>query len=319
MAAGRTNSQQTARTAVKSGSRPAMAARPAATTRANTVAAAPTTARKPVGKGPAKGGRTNGAPGHRREMVALVLLAVAVFFFVVLLSGGAGGVLGRGSAAGLGFAFGHVALVVPIALLVMAVTTVFDVRVRRSYVFVGALVFLFGLFLLVAAGVPPFGGHSADYFVRAEFEGRSGGLGEAVYALLHGLAGTVGVAIIGWVAVVAGFSLATGMTVGRLATGTKLAAGTVRDTAERSRTAVKNRGEGEPDLAGAGLFPGAAATAWRGSSPTPATSGTRLGPVDLVGDEFGLPQSSGGARRRGTPSARSSRNGPTGARPRAAP
>jgi len=299
MAGGPTNSQQTARTTVKrSGS--AAAARPAATTRANAVATAPTTARKPQGKGPAKGGQAKAA-GHRREMVALVLLAVAVFLFVVLLSGGAGGVLGRGSAAGLGFAFGHVALVVPIALLVMAVTTVLEVRVRRSYVFAGALVFVLGLFLLVAAGVPPFGGHSADYFVRAEFEGRSGGLGEAVYALLHGLAGTVGVAIIGWVAVVAGFSLATGMTVGRLATGTKRAAGTVRDTAERNRTAVKNRGEGEPDLAGSGLFPGAAATGWHGSSPTSTASGTRLGPVDLVGDEFGLPQPGAGGEAAASP------------------
>ena len=301
MAGGRTNSQQTARTTVKGGSGPATAARPAASTRAETVAMAPTAARKPRGKGPARGERAKAAPGHKREMVALVLVAVAVFLFVVLLSGGAGGVLGRGSAAGLGFAFGNVALVVPIALLVIAVTTVLEVRVRRSYVFAGALVFVFGLFLLIAAGVPPFGGHSADNFVRAEFEGRSGGLGEAVYALLHGLAGTVGVAIIGWVAVVAGFSLATGMTVGRLATGTKRAAGTVRDTAERGRTAVKNRDAGEPDLAAAGLFPGVAATAWQGSSPTSTTSGTRLGPVDLVGGDFGSTQSGAGGVTAGNP------------------
>ena len=294
MAGGQTNSQQTARTTVKSGARPAVAPRPAATTRASAVATEPTTARKPRGKGPAKGGRAKAAPGHRREMVALVLLAVAVFLFVVLLSGGAGGVLGRGSAGGLGFAFGHMALVVPIALLIMAVVAVFDVTLRRSYWFAGGLIFLFGLFLLVAAGAPPFGGHSADYFVRAEFEGRSGGLGEAVYALFHGLAGTVGVAIIGWVAVVAGFSLATGMTVGRLATGTKRAAGTVRDTAERSRTAVKNRDEAEPDLAGSGLFAGVTAMGWHGSSPASTATGTRLGPVDLVGDEFALPQT--GAR-----------------------
>ena len=61
-------------------------------------------------------------------------------------------------------------------------------------------------------------------------------------------------AIIGWVTVVAGLSLATGMTVGRLASGTKRAAGAVRETAERSRTMVKNRGEEEPGLAGSGFF-----------------------------------------------------------------
>jgi DNA segregation ATPase FtsK/SpoIIIE, S-DNA-T family len=234
-------------------------------------------------------------------MVALVLLAVGVFLFVVLLSGGAGGVLGRGSAGGLAFAFGHMALVVPIALLVMAVVAVFDVTLRRSYWFVGGLIFLFGLFLLVAAGAPPFGGHSADYFVRAEFEGRSGGLGEAVYALFHGLAGTVGVAIIGWVAVVAGFSLATGMTVGRLATGTMRAAETVRDTAERSRTAVRNRDEAELDLVGSGLFPGVTATGWRGSSSASAAAGPRLGPIDLVGDEFGVSQPGAGGQAAANP------------------
>jgi S-DNA-T family DNA segregation ATPase FtsK/SpoIIIE len=281
--AGRTNSQQTARTAVKSGSRPATA-RP--------VEAVPPTARKAQGKGPATGGRAKAAaPRHRREIAALVLLGVAVFLFVILLAGGAGGVLGRGSASGLGFAFGHLALVVPIVLLVMAVTIVFDVKMRRSYWLAGGLVFLFGLFLLVAAGAPPFGGHGVDYFVRTEFRGRSGGLGEAIYALLHGLAGTLGVAIIGWVAVVAGFSLATGMTVGRLAMGTRQAAGAVRDTAERSVTVVKNRGSSEPGLAESGLFPGAAAMAWQGGSPGANASGTRLGPVDLVGDELGPSQS----------------------------
>ncbi len=103
------------------------------------------------------------------------------------------------------------------------------------------MVFLFGLFVLVAAGAPPFGGHGADYFVSAEFKGRAGGLGEAFYALFHKLAGTIGVGIVGWVAVVAGFSLATGMTARRLGHRTKRAAGAVRDGAERGMTLVKNR------------------------------------------------------------------------------
>ncbi len=288
--AGRTNSQQTARTSVKSVSRTTAARSPAVGP--SPVEATPPTARNAQGKGPAKGGAAKtAAPKHRREIVALVLFGVAVFLFVILLAGGAGGVLGRGSAAGLAFAFGHLALVVPIVLLVIAVTTVIDVKMRRSYWLAGGLVFLFGLFLLVAAGAPPFGGHGVGYFVRAEFQSRSGGLGEAVYALLHGLAGTLGVAIIGWVAVVAGLSLATGMTVGRLATGTKQAAEAVRDTAERSVTVVKNRGVTEPGLADAGLFPGVTAMAWPGSSPGGITSSTRLGPIDLVGDELGPSES----------------------------
>jgi DNA segregation ATPase FtsK/SpoIIIE, S-DNA-T family len=290
MAAARTNAQQTARTAVKGGSRPSPAPRPAGATRVTTAPPASTPARK-TAAGPASRSARPGTqarapvPGHRGEIVALVLLAVAVFLFVILLAAGAGGVLGRGSATGLRFAFGNLALVVPVALLAMAVITAFDVSVKRSYWFVGALIFLLGLFLLVAAGAPPFGSHSADYFVRAEFQGRSGGLGEAVYAMFHSLAGTAGVAIIGWVAVIAGFSLATGMTVGRIATGTKRAAGAVRDTAERGMTVVKDRDVEDADFGIPGYFAATGtAVGWNDSaSPAPAT---RLGPVDLVGDGF---------------------------------
>jgi DNA segregation ATPase FtsK/SpoIIIE, S-DNA-T family len=288
MAGARTNSQA-ARTAVKR-SPAATGPRPAPAARTKPPATVAPTARKPrSGSTPRVGRARTPAPSHRRELIALVFFAIAVFLFVILLAGGTGGVLGRGTAAGLRLAFGTLALVVPIALLSLAVTTVFDVTLHRSYWFIGALVFLLGLFLLVAAGAPPFGGHAADYFVRSEFEGRAGGLGEGVYALFHGLAGTVGVAIIGWVAVVAGFSLATGMTIGRLATGTRRAAGAVRDTAERSKTMVKNRGD-EAELSELGYFggPGGAgggtAAGWHGSPLPASATNTRLGPVDLVGD-----------------------------------
>ena len=102
---------------------------------------------------------------------------MAVFLFVVLLAGGAGGVLGRGSAAGLGFAFGRLALVVPLALLGMAIATVFEISLRRSYWFVGALIFLFGLFLLVAAGAPPFGGPRRRPVRAGRVRGPVGGAG----------------------------------------------------------------------------------------------------------------------------------------------
>ena len=53
-----------------------------------------------------------------------------------------------------------------------------------------------------AAGVPPFGGHGAEYFVRAEFEGRAGGLGEVVLRRCStGWSGPSAWRIIGWVAV----------------------------------------------------------------------------------------------------------------------
>jgi DNA segregation ATPase FtsK/SpoIIIE, S-DNA-T family len=284
--AGRTDSQQTARTTVKSSGRSG-AATPRATAQTRQ-------RRAPEQPEPRRPQQRKHVPGRRRELVALVLIAVAVFLFVVLLAGGSGGVLGRGVAAGLTFAFGHLALVVPLALLGLAATTVMSVTLRRSYLFLGIMVFLFGLFVLVAAGATPFGGHGADYFVSDEFKGRAGGLGEAFYALFHRLAGTIGVGIVGWVAVFAGLSLATGVTARKLGHHTKRAAGAVRDGAERGMTLVKNREGEDPSF---DFFPGGAAAGWQGGvgAGTAALSTPRLGPVDLVGD--GIPTlRTGGAR-----------------------
>jgi DNA segregation ATPase FtsK/SpoIIIE, S-DNA-T family len=280
--AARTNSQQTARTEVKAGGRAAATPR---APRSSGGVTAPTTARRAPAGGQRKQAKP-AAPTRKRELIALVLFGVSVFLFVVLLAGGTGGVLGRGSAAGLTFAFGHLALVVPLILLVVAVTTVLEVAIRRSAWFAGGLVFLFGLFLLVAAGAPPFGGHGIDYFVRAEFQGRAGGLGEAFYALFHALAGAIGVGIIGWVTVLAGLSLATGMTAAHLAKGTRRAAGAVRDTAGRSMTLVKNRSENEPELGDFDFFPEGGMTPWAGRTAPAAAGAPRLGPVDLVGESF---------------------------------
>ena len=290
--AGRTNSQQTARTAVKSGRAAGAAPRPVADPPGPAAAAPPQRAR-PSGKAREE---TAGPDGRARAQARDGRARAA----------GGGRVPVRGLArrrrrgrAGTGFCCRAWLRVWPPGprgadrLAGHGGDHRFDVTVRRSYWFIGALVFLFGLFLLVAAGVPPFGRHGADYFVRAEFEGRAGGLGEATYALLHGLAGTVGVAIIGWVAVVAGLSLATGMTVGRLAAGTRQAAGAVRDYGRTRR----HGGQGSRrERARSGRLAGyflAAATAADGTGASSAhhLGWPRLGPVDLVGDGLGTAQS----------------------------
>lgn len=188
-------------------------------------------------------------PGRRQEIQALVLFGLAVFFFFVLLAGEKAGSLGRVAETGLIFVFGHLAFLVPVALLALAVTTVLKIGFRHSYWLMGALVFLFGLFLLTAAGLPPFGSHSDEEFVRAMYESRAGVVGEGIYVLLHRLVGVVGVGVIGWVTLLAGFSLATGVTVRRLGYGTKRAAGAVRSTAERS-TIIMRRRDGRDGLAG---------------------------------------------------------------------
>lgn len=231
--------------------------------------------------------------GHRQEVIALVLLGVAVFLVVVIVADEVGGVLGRGAGAALGFVFGRLALLAPLALLAVAVSLVVGKKIWRSAWFVGGLVFLFGLLLLVAAGAPPFAGHGPEYFFRAEFEPRAGALGEALYALFHSFSGTLGVGIIGWVAVVAGLLLATGMTLRRMAAGTRKAAGSVRQSAGQYR----ERSGGKAPVTG-GETPSGWAIAQTASGRVGGRVGDdafsegfgpRVGPVDLVGDAQDFP------------------------------
>ncbi len=287
------NTERTDRTAVKPGG---PSAAPAPRTPAKNTAAARSAAAQAPGRGAgtgrsggsrtarAGGGRAGSSsnrsvPGRKQEIVALILFGIAVFLAFVLIAGGRGGYVGEAVETGLTYLFGRLAFLIPTALIVFAVTTVFEVKLRRSYLFAGAMVFLFGLFLLVAAGVPPFGGHDEATFVRSVFETRSGALGEALYALFHGMVGTIGVGIIGWVALLAGFSLATGMTVRRLGRGSRRAAQAVKETAERSTLVTRRRDQD----------PAPMVTAADGRSPDDPYQGgfgPRLGPVDLVDGDW---------------------------------
>ncbi len=215
----------------------------------------------------------------------MVLFGVAVFLIFVLVAGETAGALGRGTGAGLSYAFGRLAFLLPLTLLALAVTSFLDVRLRHSYWLVGALVFLFGLFLLVAAGFPPFGSHPEATFTREVFEVRAGGLGEALFALFRGAVGTVGVAVLGWVTLLAGFSLATGVTARRLGRGTRRAAGAVVSKAEQSTLVMRAR-DARPRFDEQNLTSGGRSRDGFGdlAGRSPQASAPHLGPRDLVGD-----------------------------------
>jgi S-DNA-T family DNA segregation ATPase FtsK/SpoIIIE len=222
-----------------------------------------------------------GEPGalaeHKREIIALVLIGVAVFLFVALFAAEAAGATGRGVRTGLVFVFGRLALLMPLSLIAVSTTMVLRKKFWSTYRFAGVAVFLVGLFLLVAAGGPPFGAHGPETFLRAEFEARAGGLGEALYAGLHRGIGTVGVAIVGWLAGVAGLILATGITGVWVAARTRRVADAVKRSAERSAMAVEDRGRAHEDG-----FQQPAGEEW-GVAQKPASRATvHLGPVDLV-------------------------------------
>jgi S-DNA-T family DNA segregation ATPase FtsK/SpoIIIE len=234
--------------------------------------------------------RGRGEPGspaeHKREIIALVLLGVAVFLLVALFAGQAAGAGGRGVRTGLVFAFGRLAFVVPVILMAVSVTLVLKKRFWSTYRFAGAAFFLVGLFVLVAAGGPPFASHGVETFVRTEFETRAGGLGEALYAGLHRGIGTVGVAIVGWLAGLVGLILATGITGVWLAARTRRVADAVRRSAERSAMAVEDserdhalRFGDENVLRGSSL---PASGGWAVQEPSASRAPVHLGPVDLV-------------------------------------
>ncbi|MCX8032921.1 MAG: DNA translocase FtsK [Thermoleophilia bacterium] len=173
-----------------------------------------------------------GRSQHFREIGALVSLGIAAFLLFALIASESAGILGRGVRAGLVFAFGWLAYLVPVALLALSARLVFGVRMRRSRV-AGVCLLLFGLFLFVAGAAPPVGEHGEALFVRHLFEKRAGGLGEALYAAVHGLTGTVGVGIISWIALLAGFVLSTGITGLWISMRARQAAATVRAAARR--------------------------------------------------------------------------------------
>jgi S-DNA-T family DNA segregation ATPase FtsK/SpoIIIE len=232
--------------------------------------------------------RTGAEPGalaeHKREITALVLFGIALFLVVALYAREASGAAGLGVRTGLVFVFGRLALLVPLTLTAVAVTMVLRKRFWGTYRFAGVLVFVFGLFLLVAAGAPPFASHAVETFVRAGFETRGGILGEALYAGLHSGIGTVGVAIVGWLAGLAGVILATGITGVWVAARTRRVADAVKRSADRSVTGVQGQecvpGFGEGDVLRGS--PWSASGGWGTERGTGERPPVHLGPVDLV-------------------------------------
>jgi hypothetical protein len=110
---------------------------------------------------------------HKRELLALVLFGVAIFLIVILSMGDSGGFVGRGVKTGMVLAFGRLAFVVPAIFVALGVTTIMQLKFWKSYRFAGVLVLLFGLFMLLAAAMPPFADRAGELFVRADFEGRA--------------------------------------------------------------------------------------------------------------------------------------------------
>ncbi len=189
------------------------------------VETAPTEVRARRGSPATRRGRTP-PESHARELWGLATLGVAVFLTFVLVVGTGGGVLGGAAAGALEVALGRLAFLVPVALLALAVVLMGRVRVSPAgAVVAGSILILLSLFILLAGGFPPFGPpHPAAEFVSGVYRLRGGWVGEVLYVGVSGLLGQVGLALVGWLSLVAGISLVTGWTLRRMAQGTRRAA-----------------------------------------------------------------------------------------------
>jgi S-DNA-T family DNA segregation ATPase FtsK/SpoIIIE len=176
--------------------------------------------------------------------VALGCLGLAVFLSYVLVAGQTGGYLGGIGGGALTATLGRLAFLLPLALLAVAARLILQFRVRWGSVWVwGVVALVLGLTILAAAGFPPFGaGHSGATFERALYETRAGWVGEAMYAATHRLIGGVGVAIVGWLLMVSGLSMVTGVTIKRLMVGTGRAAKAAQVGAQERTRRLRERG-----------------------------------------------------------------------------
>ncbi len=191
--------------------------------------------------------------------------------------------VGRGVETGLVFAFGRLAFVFPVALIAGAAATVLEWRYWRSYRFLGAMVLLFGLFLLLGERCPlwePRGGPLRAWGVRNPRRC----FGRGFLCGCSRIDGGRRVGIVGWLTALVGFSLLTGITglwVGRR---TRQAARIIRTTADRSTLLTRRRDE-EEEYPTAGAFDFAdRRAAWPEVTTGPVTtvSGPQFGPIDLV-------------------------------------
>ncbi len=173
------------------------------------------------------------ATDHSRELWGLAALGVAVFLIFVLAVGSGGGVLGGAAAAALEVALGRLAFLIPLSLLFVAFVLLVRVRLTVAGAMIGGgVLILLSLFILLAGGFPPFGpGHDAAEFVTAVYRVRAGWVGEALFVGVSRLVGPVGLALVGWLGLVAGVSLVTGWTLRRAASTTRSAARAVGSAA----------------------------------------------------------------------------------------
>ena len=151
--------------------------------------------------------------GHGREWTAIACIAVAVFLAFVFYLGWDGGTAGRWLAGASLWALGLAAYALPLLLCFLAYVLLApsDWRPRRGVTWGVAILVL--AFVLAAAG-DVFGlfaaARPATRFDAVYMETHGGAVGEALWVMLSGVIGAVGVTVLIVVAVLAAVLLVTG-------------------------------------------------------------------------------------------------------------
>ena len=187
--------------------------------------------------------------GHGPELAGLVCLGLSLYLFFVLAVGGGTGVVGRSLSGAMNVALGRLAFLFPAMLLGVTAMVMFEVKPRVFSAWAGGGVMCLLSVLLLGAGVfPPFGSAGdAGGLMREVYRVRTGWVGDVMYAGVSHALGSIGVAILGWLLLLAGISLLTGLTLRRAVTGTRRAATSMGAAAGRTTRRLRDGQRADDD------------------------------------------------------------------------
>jgi S-DNA-T family DNA segregation ATPase FtsK/SpoIIIE len=186
---------------------------------------------------------------RQRDLLGLALVALAIFIAFPLYSTGNAGIGGEQLVAGLEWALGQAAYLVPVALAAGGILMILKpVMPVRGNVRVGAVMIVAFLALALAAGTfgvgpdaPRQEAWQPDYFAQ-----RGGALGDGLYVGVASLIGPVGAHLLAIFGLIAGLLVVTGLSIATLITALTRSASESAALARRGAGALA-RSSGQPE------------------------------------------------------------------------
>ncbi len=158
---------------------------------------------------------------RQRDLLGLALVALAIFIAFPLYSSGNAGIGGEQLVAGLEWALGQAAYLVPVALAAGGILMILKpVMPVRGNVRIGAVMIVAFLALALAAGTFGVGPDAPrqESWQPEFFDQRGGALGDGLYVGVAGLVGPVGAHLLAIFGLIAGLLVVTGLSIATLIT-----------------------------------------------------------------------------------------------------